>query len=472
MSKNLKHISHDHSEPTAVDGSPSQLAAAEQTELVKSLALSFREDEKESAKLLVAHIHSADLADIFELLDGQTRKWLAEILRDTMEPDLLTELEGQAFEDVISVLDTGEIADAVASMDMDDAVYVLDEMGEGQQQQDVLEAFDADERVLFEQAFTYPQDSAGRLMQREFVAVPSFWTVAQALDYLRCDDSQNKDFWEIFVVDPQHHPIGTIPLGWILRSDVKAKVSDIMAVEQTLIPVDMDKEEVAYLFRQYSLVSAAVVDYAGRLVGMLTVDDMVDVMEDEAGEDILALGGVKDGDINISIKDIAKARFSWLLVNLVTAILASIVIAMFGENIEKLVALAILMPIVASMGGNAGTQTMTVTVRALATKEITPANAYRVVGKEFIVSIINGIILASIMGVLASYWFSNPLLGWVIAAAMVINLAFAGLSGILIPLGLNKYGIDPAVSSSVFVTTVTDVIGFLAFLGLAAVFLI
>lgn len=472
MSTKLKHISHANTDTRVGDVDSTKLAKEEQTELVKSLAFSFRENEVESAKLLLAHIHSADLADVFELLDVQTRKWLANILRDDLDPDLLTELDGQTFEDVISVLDTSEIADAVTSLDMDDAVHVLEEMGSGEQQQEVLENIGVDDRILIEQAFKYPLDSAGRMMQRNFIAVPSFWTVAQAIEYLRSDESLSKDFWEVFVVDPQHHPMGTMPLSWILRSKVDVKISDIMAVEQTLVPVTMDKEEVAYLFRQYNLVSAAVVDYAGRLVGMITVDDIVDVMEEEAEEDILALAGVKEGDVNISIGEIARTRFGWLFVNLITAVLASVVISMFGASIEKLVALAILMPIVASMGGNAGTQTMAVTVRALASKEITPANAHRIVGKEFIVSIINGVLLAIVMGVFAGFWFANPQLGMVIAAAMVINLGVAGLSGILVPLGLDKLDIDPAVSSSVFVTTITDVIGFLAFLGLAALFLV
>ncbi len=472
MSTKLKHIRHAPEDNRESDVDSTHLAEAEQTDLVKSLALSFRENEPESAKLLVSHIHSADLADVFELLDGQTRKWLTNLLRDSLDPDLLPELEGQAFDDVISVLDTSEIAEAVTSLDMDDAVYVLDEIGSSKQQQDVLDTIAVDERILIEQAFTYPQDSAGRMMQKNFIAVPSFWTVAQTIDYLRSEEKLCKDFWEIFVVDPQHHPVGTMPLSWILRSETDVKMSDIMAVEQSLIPVEMDKEEVVYSFRQYNLVSAAVVDYAGRLVGMITVDDIVDVMEEEAEEDILALAGVREGDVNISIGEIARTRFGWLLVNLGTAIMASVVIAMFGADIEKLVALAILMPIVASMGGNAGTQTMAVTVRALASKEITPANAHRIVGKEFIVSLINGVLLAAIMGIFAGVWFDNTQLGLVIAAAMVINLAVAGLSGILVPLGLDKLEIDPAVSSSVFVTTITDVIGFLAFLGLAAVFLI
>ncbi|MGY8986330.1 MAG: magnesium transporter, partial [Sphingomonadales bacterium] len=275
-----------------------------------------------------------------------------------------------------------------------------------------------------------------------------------------------------FIVDPQHKPLGTMMLNVILRSNRETPMSDIMQEEQTLIPVEMDQEDVAYLFQQYNLVSAAVVDKYQRLVGMITVDDVVDVIDEEAQEDILALGGVKEGDVNVSVREIAKTRFGWLLVNLLTAILASIVIGLFGATIEELVALAVLMPIVASMGGNAGTQTMTVAVSAIATKELTSSNALRVVWKEMLVGLFNGVLLAIITALVAWLWFENQKLGFVIGAAMIINMFVAGLAGTLIPIGLDKMGIDPAVASSVFVTTITDVVGFLSFLGLAAIWLL
>lgn len=448
------------------------VSESHQIGLVKSLVGAVNAGDHKVATKLVENLHSADLADVFELLSINDRKELTHLLRDTLDPDILSELEGRAFDDVISVLDSDEIAEAITSLDTDDAVYVLEEMGGGKQQQEVLDNIAVDDRAHIEKAFSYPEDSAGRLMQRDFIAVPSYWNVGQTIDFLRTEDGLNKDFWEVFVVDPQYHPVGTMPLSWLLRSPPALEMSKAMMVEQTLIPVAMDQEEVAFRFRQYNLVSAAVVDDAGRLVGMITIDDIVDVMEEEAEEDILALAGVREGDVNISIFEIARTRFAWLAVNLGTAIIASVVIAQFGASIEKLVALAILMPIVASMGGNAGTQTMAVTVRALASKEITSANAYRIVSKEFFVSILNGVVFALIMGIFAGLWFASQQLGLVIAAAMVINMVVAGLSGILIPLGLDRLSIDPAVSSSVFVTTITDVIGFLAFLGLAAIYLV
>jgi magnesium transporter len=309
-------------------------------------------------------------------------------------------------------------------------------------------------------------------MQRELIAVPPFWTVGQTLEFLRGEEDLPDDFWEIFVVDPQFKPVGTMPLSRAMRADPSVRMEEIMMTEQTLIPVDMDQEEVAHQFRQYNLVSAAVVDGDGRLAGMITVDDIVDVIEEEAEEDILALAGVSEGDINISALAITKKRFSWLLLNLGTAILASVVISRFGATIEQIVALAVLMPIVASMGGNAGTQTMTVAVRALATRELSSANAFRVANRELLASLISGALLALVMGVVATVWFDDAALGVVIAAAMIINLFVAGLAGIAVPVALDKLDIDPAVASSVFVTTITDVIGFSVFLGLGAWFLI
>ncbi len=309
-------------------------------------------------------------------------------------------------------------------------------------------------------------------MQRDLIAVPPFWTIGQTLEYLRDEADLPEDFWEIFIVDPHFKPVGTMPLSWAMRARPEVRTEEIMMVEQTLIPVDMDQEEVAHQFRQYNLVSAAVVDGDGRLAGMITVDDIVDVIEEEAEEDILALAGVSEGDINISALAITRKRFSWLLLNLGTAILASIVISRFGATIEQIVALAVLMPIVASMGGNAGTQTMTVAVRALATRELSSANALRVANKELLASLISGALLALVMGVVALVWFDSLALGAVIAAAMIINLFVAGLAGIAVPVVLDKLDIDPAVASSVFVTTITDVVGFSVFLGLGAWFLI
>ena len=442
-----------------------------QTALLRDIVEAVDGDREARVRALVEPLHSADLADLIGLMDAHHRIALVEMLRTDLDPEVLTELEGAALEQVIGVLEPTEIAEAMCKLETDDAVEVLQELDK-RQRQEVLERVPGEERIAIEEGLAYPEDSAGRLMQRELIAVPPYWSVGQTLEYLREQDDLPNDFWEIFVVDPHHKPVGTMPLSWVMRAKSEQMMSEIMTSEQTLIPVALDQEEVAYLFRQYNLVSAAVVDKSERLVGMITVDDIVDVIDEEAGEDILALAGVSEGDVNISVRSISRTRFGWLLLNLLTAILASAVIAMFGASIEKLVALAVLMPIVASMGGNAATQTMTVAVRALAARELTAVNTFRVLGKELAVSIMNGTVLAIIMGVIAAMWFSNQALGMIIAAAMIINMMVAGLSGILVPVALDRLDIDPAVASTVFVTTITDVVGFLAFLGLAALFLI
>lgn len=429
--------------------------------------------DKDTARVreLVEPLHAADFADLIGLLRGSDRKVLAKLFKDEIDPEVLTELEGVARDEVLDAMEPGAVADAVSELETDDAIEILEEM-DAEEQLEVLGKIDAEERVAIEEGLSYPEDSAGRLMQRELIAVPPFWTIGQTMDHLRSDEDLPENFWEIFIVDPHFKPVGTMPLSWAMRAKPATRMEELMMVEQTLIPVDMDQEEVAHQFRQYNLVSAAVVDGDGRLAGMITVDDIVDVIEEEAEEDILALAGVSEGDINISALEITRKRFSWLLLNLGTAVLASIVISQFGATIEQIVALAVLMPIVASMGGNAGTQTMTVAVRALATRELSSANALRVANKELAASLISGALLALVMGVVAALWFDNVALGVVIAAAMVINLFVAGLAGIAVPVALDKLDIDPAVASSVFVTTITDVIGFSVFLGLGAWFLI
>lgn len=443
-----------------------------QTKLVKDLDKAIDEMRHDDARDMLNNLHSADVADLMELLDRGDRKVIARLLtKGGMDHEVLCELEGKAFDDVISVLEPAEIANAVTKMETDDAVEVLEEMDE-KEQKEVLGHMEADDRIALEEGLSYPEESAGRMMRRELIAVPPFWTMGQTIDHLRKHADLPDDFWEIFIVDPHHRPIGTMPLSWAMRAKRPTKMSDLMKTEQTLIPVGMDQEEVAHRFQKYNLVSSAVVDKDGRLVGVITVDDVVDVIDEEHEEDILALGGVTEGDVNISVMEIFKARFGWLFLNLITAVLASVVISLFDVTIEKLVALAILMPIVASMGGNAGTQAMTVAVRAIATKELTPANAMRVFGKEFSVAIMNGVLFAIVMGVVAHLWFDNLALGLVIGAAMIINLIVAGVAGILVPLTLDKLDVDPAVSSSVFVTTITDIIGFFAFLGLAAAYLL
>ena len=328
------------------------------------------------------------------------------------------------------------------------------------------------ERAAVEQGLTYPEDTAGRLMQRELVAIPEFWTIGQTIDYLRAKPDLPDEFYDLFIIDPRFAPVGSIPLSRVLRSKRGVLLTELRMKELHLIPVDMDQEEVGFRFRQYNLVSAPVVDANGRLVGVITVDDVVDVLEEEAEEDILRLGGVQETDLFQPPLRTGLRRFPWLLINLGTAVLASIVIAQFEEAIERVVALAVLMPIVASMGGNGGTQTVTVVVRALATREITTANALRVLGKELAVGGLNGLLFLLTGVLVAVVWFGDTMLGVLFGVALLITLVFAALAGVAIPVLFDRIGVDPAVASGVFMTTVTDVVGFLSFLGLASLYLL
>jgi magnesium transporter len=351
-------------------------------------------------------------------------------------------------------------------METDDAVAMIEDMEEDEQRA-VLRALDPDDRAAIEEALTYPEESAGRLMQRDLIAVPEHWSVGQTIDYLRAGEGLTTDFWEIYVVDPQHRPIGTVMLSWVLRTPRHIAMADLMQREQTLLPVDMDQEEVALRFQKYALISAAVVDQSGRLVGMITVDDVVHIIQEEASEDVLLLSGAGEGDINQPIRESYAARVRWLIANLFTALVASGIIALFGAAIEQMVALAVLMPIVASIGGNAGTQTMAVAVRALAMNQLTRSNTWRTISREIRIALLNGVTIAILVGLGAGLVFGNAALGGVIAAAMLINIAIAGLAGVVVPVLLERFDQDPAVASSVFVTMITDSMGFFAFLGLA-----
>ncbi|QPQ54695.1 magnesium transporter [Allosphingosinicella flava] len=420
------------------------------------------------ARELVEPLHPADVADLFELVSPEQRRALAAAVADLLDGDVFSEMNDWVREELIDALEPHEVADIAGQLETDDAVALIEDLEEDEQRA-VLRALDPDDRAAIEEALTFPEESAGRLMQRDLIAVPEHWNVGQVIDYLRATEGLTTDFWEVFVVDPQHHPVGTIQLSWILRTPRHIPMSDLMKREQTLIPVDMDQEEVALRFQKYALISAAVVDHAGRLVGMITVDDIVHIIQQEAGEDVLLLSGAGEGDINQPLRDSYQARVRWLIANLFTALVASAVIAAFGAAIEQMVALAILMPIVASIGGNAGTQTMAVAVRALATNQLTQSNTIRTIKREIAVALLNGITIAVLVGVGAALVFSNPQLGAVIAAAMLINILIAGLAGVLVPVLLERLDQDPAVASSVFVTMTTDSMGFLAFLGLAVV---
>ena len=420
---------------------------------------------------IVENEHAADVAHLLEQLDGDERRLFIEITRHILDPETLSHLDEAVRAEVLEYLTPKEVAAAVVELHSDDAVDILEDLDEEQKRQ-ILESIPPEERALIEEGLTFPEESAGRLMQRELVAVPSYWTVGETIDFLRASGDLPDDFYDLFLVDPAHKPVGAVPLSRAMRNRRNVKLEDIMETDLRTIPAETDQEEVAYMFRQYGLVSAPVVDSAGRLVGVVTVDDVVHVIDEEAEDDLMKLGGVKEDDLYRAAIDTTRSRFSWLVINLVTAILASFVISIFESTIERVVALAVLMPIVASMGGNAGTQTLTVAVRALAMRDLTEANAWRFVGKEVMVGSFNGILFALLAGVVAGFWFENLQIGFVIGAAMVVNMVVAGLAGTLIPLGLDRLKIDPAVASGVFLTTVTDVIGFLAFLGLATLFLL
>lgn len=421
---------------------------------------------------LLADLHVADIAYLIEQLDPERRRILVAILKPQFDAEILTYLESSVREEVIALLEPAELAAAVAELDTDDALDLIQDLDEDEQKA-ILANLPPEMRQFVEEGLAYPEYSAGRLMQRDLVAVPQFWTVGKTLDYLRATaDDLPEDFYDIFVVDPMHRVVGAIPLSRIMRQKRSVKIKDIATEDIHVIPVTMDQEEVAYLFRQYGLVSAPVVDRVGRLIGVITVDDVVDVIDEEAQDDLLKLGGVSDTDIYRAVLDTARARSSWLGVNLLTAILAASVIALFEETIGQIVILAALMPIVASMGGNAGTQALTVAVRALATRELSDLNARRVVFKEILVGLLNGLLFACLLGAGAWLWSGNGMIGLVIGAALVINFIVAGFSGAVIPLCLSKLGIDPAVASGVFLTTLTDVVGFFAFLGLATLILL
>ncbi|MBN8803050.1 MAG: magnesium transporter [Stenotrophomonas acidaminiphila] len=414
----------------------------------------------------VGDLHQSELGDLLEALSPEQRRALVELLGTDFDFSALTEVDEAIRLDIVDNLPNEQIAQAVQELDSDDAVYILEDLDQ-EDQDEILSQLPFTERIRLRRALDYPEETAGRRMQTEFVAVPPFWTVGQTIDYMREDRNLPDRFSQIFVIDPTFKLLGAVDLDQILRSKRAIKVEEVMHETRHAIPATMDQEEAAREFEQYDLLSAAVVDENERLVGVLTIDDVVDVIQQEAEEDLLRMGGVGDEELSDSVLSISRSRVPWLLVNLATAFISATVIGQFGATIEQMVALAALMPIVASLGGNAGTQTMTVTVRALATKDLDIYNAGRVIRRELTVGLLNGVMIASLLGVAAGTLFHNADLGIVIAAAMVINMLAAALGGILIPLLLDRFGADPAISSSIFTTMITDVIGFLAFLSLA-----
>jgi magnesium transporter len=425
--------------------------------------------DDETARRLVQPLHPADIADLIELAARDEREGLVKALAGIISPDVLAEMNDYVREGLLDEMEPQQVADIAGQLDTDDAVALIEDLDRDDQQA-VLRAMEPDDRAALEEALSYPEESAGRLMQRDLCAVPEHWKVGQVIDYLRSTEDLPTDFWEVFVVGPSHHPVGTCKLSTILRTPRGTPVSDIMAREQTLIPVDLDQEDVALRFQKYALVSAAVVDDSGRLVGMITVDDVVHIIQEEAGEDVLLLSQAGESDINAPLREIIRTRMWWLFINLGTAILAAAVVAAFQGTITRLVTLAVIMPIVTGMGGNAATQTMAVTVRALATNQLTSSNTWRMIVREWWIASANGLGLGLLMAIGCQLIYHDLGLSFVLFLAMVLNSLNAGLSGVLIPVGLEKLRIDPAVTSTVFVTTMTDTLGFFFFLGLAQLF--
>ena len=435
--------------------------------VVETIREAIENRDQEAIQEALSGLHESEVGDILATIEDDQRDTLVELAGDFFNFASLTEVDEAIRLGIVDNLPNEKVAQAVRDLDSDDAVYILEDL-ESEEREDILAQIPFQERIRLRRSLDYPEQSAGRRMQTEFIAVPPFWTVGQAIDYIRAGEDLPDRFTQLFTIDHRFKLAGTLALDTLLRAKRETVVGDIHNVNAYPIHAEMDQEEAAQLFEKYDLLSAPVVDENDRLVGVLTIDDVVDVIQEEASEDIMRLAGVGDEELSDDLISIAKSRIGWLAVNLGTAILASLVIGLFDATLERMVALAILMPIVASMGGNAGTQTMTVAVRALATKDLDTYNARRIIRKELQVGMLNGAAFAVLMGFVTLAWFGNPMLGVVIGVAMIVNMIFAAAAGILIPIALDKLDADPAIASSVFVTTVTDVIGFFAFLGLAS----
>ncbi len=438
-------------------------------EFIKVINEKIRNQDTDFLAKSLKELLPADSADIIENLSSENRSKLIELEGFNINPEIFVELNESIQTEIFLLLSVESIASLLKKLESDNALKILENLDQSKKET-VLNRLPPKDRFLLEEGLSYPEDTAARIMQREFTAIPSNWSVGQTIDYLRENKDLPDEFLEIFIIDTDFKPIGTVPSSKVLRTPRETKMDLIMREMQVLIPVNMDQEEVGHTFENYNLTTAGVVDKNNKLVGMITSDDILTVVKEEAEEDVLRLAGVGDEEITDSILIKTKRRFNWLLLNLFTALLATWVISKFGATIEQMVALAFLMPIVASMGGNAGMQTLAVTVRAIATKELSSENFSKIVSKEFVIGILNGIIFAIITGIVVQLWFREINLTIIIAASMILNMIVAGLFGILVPVSLKKFNIDPAIASSVFVTTITDVIGFLSFLGIGAYF--
>ncbi len=452
-------------------GETTEAEGATAARRLAALSLALEEGHADAVRTLSHGLRAPDLADIIELLEPNQRVKLIEMLGADFDPEVMSELDANVRDQLAEALPNEVLAKVITGLDTDDAAYVLESLDK-EDQEDVLAQMPSSDRLALERNLEYPEETAGRLMQTDFVAVPPFWTVGRVIDHMRESADLPETFTDIFVVDPSYRVLGTIDLSRLLRTKRDVLVDAIMEADQHTVSAMVDQEELARQFERYDLKSAPVVDANRRLVGVVTVDDIVEVIEDETDEDLRRLSGVGDESIGDSVISTVRSRIVWLAINLCTAGLAATVIKQFDASIEQMVALAVLMPIVASMGGNAGTQTMAVTVRALATKDLGPANRNRIVLREAAVGIINGLTLGALLGPIVFLWFGIGTLGLVIATALVINLFSAAVAGILVPLALDRFGFDPAVASATFVTTITDVVGFVAFLGLATLVLL
>ncbi len=439
--------------------------------VVEAILEAVEDGNAEAVDELMEPLHAADIADLLEQIGSGPRAALVQLWSKGIDGEILSELDEGIREEIIEALPHDVLTDAVRELDSDDVVDLIEDLEEPVQER-ILDALEDSDRAAVEQSLTYPEYSAGRLMQREVVTAPEHWTVGETIDYLRGAEELPDQFYHVILIDPRWHPTGYVTLGKLLSAKRAVALKDLAEDSFRTIDVMEEEGDVAYAFNQYHLISAPVVDEDERLVGVITIDDAMAVLDEEHEEDILRLAGVGEGSLSDSVVETTKQRLPWLAVNLVTAILASVVIAQFEGVIAQVVALAVLMPIVASMGGNAGTQALTVAVRSIATRDLTGANVWRVVRREVMVGLVNGLVFAAVMGAVGWFWFDSGLIGGVLAAAMIINLVVAGLAGIIVPVTLERVGVDPALASGAFVTTVTDVVGFFAFLGLAAMVLL
>ncbi len=457
-------------QPTSDDADSER--AIEPTPLtVAMLSTALDDGDADAVRLLARSIKAPDLADLMELLEPAQRVRLVELLGTEFNPEVLSELDPSVRDQLSEDLPNDVLARIVTALDTDDAAYVMEGLEE-EDQRDVLSQMPSSDRAALEKNLEYPEETAGRLMQTDFVAVPRFWTVGQVIDHMREAEDLPETFSDIFVIDPAFRVLGSVDLSRLLRTKRHVNIGSIMDADRHVVLATSDQEEMARQFERYDLKSAPVVDANDRLVGVVTVDDVVEVIGEETEEDLRRLSGLGDESLADSVIPTVKSRFLWLFINLGTALLASSVIQLFDASIQQMVALAVLMPIVASIGGNAATQTMAVSVRALATRDLGPSNTARVILREASVGLINGVMFGALMGAVVLFWFGIGKLGLVIAMAMMFNLLAAALAGILIPLALERFKFDPAVASGVFVTTVTDVVGFFAFLGLATLILL